>query len=416
MVLTSRIYGHSLSSIEKELIFSREDTGYVRSLHTSGALFSLDPSPFLQSPKRVVYIAHCTPPENGTWVFASVYDEKQEIMKDRAGYYTLTIKYVDSWSPVDPSALVRPGPLSPGEVHEYFTRPYLGEEEIVDGIALCSALYSVSSPPLPDEKGGVHAAVLGKKRPWQGFKKSMGVIPREFSRETAPVYYSVADREKQVVDIRAEEINLAYLNPETFPMHIPVVLDEVEVRPAKEYTLDMQSQAPLVTAFLLDSLMVRPAVPESLSSSITDTFHALIDEFKSSGWVPYKQDFGSLVPRLGMAFARYHSHRKVSRDDLTGAVDLWSDMYYRARKVVSTQYEVSRLFRLDDRSRRLYLDLVDAFQLETPIPLKEARRQAVSFRNDWEFEEALDTLNRNGLLIRPGRDAITILDNRPVRV
>jgi hypothetical protein len=31
-------------------------------------------------------------------------------------------------------------------------------------------------------------------------------------------------------------------------------------------------------------------------------------------------------------------------------------------------------------------------------------------------EMALDTMNRNGLLIRPGRDAITILDNRPVKI
>ena len=29
---------------------------------------------------------------------------------------------------------------------------------------------------------------------------------------------------------------------------------------------------------------------------------------------------------------------------------------------------------------------------------------------------ALDTMNRNGQLIRPGRDAITILDNRPVKM
>ncbi|HNU60435.1 MAG TPA: RecQ family ATP-dependent DNA helicase, partial [Aquaticitalea sp.] len=41
------------------------------------------------------------------------------------------------------------------EIHDYFTKPYLGEEEVVDGIALCSALYAVSSPPLSDEKGGV---------------------------------------------------------------------------------------------------------------------------------------------------------------------------------------------------------------------------------------------------------------------
>jgi hypothetical protein len=100
----------------------------------------------------------------------------------------------------------------------------------------------------------------------------------------------------------------------------------------------------------------------------------------------------------------------------TGAVDLWSDMYYRAKKVVSTQYEVSRLYRPDDRSRKLYLDLVDSFGLEIPIPLQEVRSLITSGKNEGDFEEALDTLKRYGLLIKPGHDSIKILDNRPVKV
>jgi hypothetical protein len=38
----------------------------------------------------------------------------------------------------------------------------------------------------------------------------------------------------------------------------------------------------------------------------------------------------------------------------------------------------------------------------------------VSFRSNRKFEEVSDTMNRNGFLIRLGRDAMTILDNRPV--
>ncbi|HQC12699.1 MAG TPA: hypothetical protein PKY15_04995, partial [Methanoregulaceae archaeon] len=185
MTLKNRLYGHSLSAIEKELIFSREDTGFVRQIHSSGAVFYLDPSPFLETPRRELYVAHCPPPENGCLVHASVSTVKQEMMKDAAGYYSLEVKYVDSWSRVDPNSLCsRRGILSPEEIHDYFTKPYLGEEEVVDGIALCSALYAVSSPPLSDEKGGVYAAVLGKNKPWLGFKKSLGVIPREFMKAT----------------------------------------------------------------------------------------------------------------------------------------------------------------------------------------------------------------------------------------
>jgi len=416
MTLKNRFYGHSLSAIEKELIFSREDTGFVRQIHSSGAVFYLDPSPFLQTPKREVYVAQCPPPENGTLVRASVSEVKQDIIKDAVGYYTLTVKYVDSWSPVDPNVLsTGRGIISSEEIHDYFTKPYLGEEEVVDGIALCSALYAVSSPPLLEEKGGVYAAILGKRKPWLGFKKSLNIIPQEFRKGTSPFYYSISENEKKVENSRADEINLAYLNPEQVPMHIPVVLEDVEVRPSKSYSLDMQSLNPMVTGFILDSLMIRPEMPQSLESYVTDTFHTVVEEFKGSGWVPYKQDFSSLVPRLSRSFARYHAHLKLSKKDVNQAVDLWSDMYYRAKKVVSTQYEVSRLYRLDDKSRKLYLDLVDSFGLEIPIPLREVRSQITSFRNEGDFDEALDTLNRYGLLIKPGHDRIKILDNRSVK-
>ena len=175
--------GTSLSTIEKELIFSLMHTGFVRPIHASGAVFCLDPSPFLQTPKREVYIAHCPPPGKSALIKAVVSEVKQDLMKDRDGYYTLVVKYVDSWSHVDPNTLLaKRGVISPEEVHDYFTRPYRGEEEIVDSIGLCSALYAVSSPPLLEEKGGVYAAILGKKKPWLGFKKSMGIIPQNFVR------------------------------------------------------------------------------------------------------------------------------------------------------------------------------------------------------------------------------------------
>src|SRR5690606_38884841 len=141
------------------------------------------------------------------------------------------------------------GLISSDEVRHYFTMPYLGEEERVESVALCSALYAVSSPPLLEEKGGIYAAILGKKKPWLGFKKSLAIIPREFRQNTSPYYYAISEQEKKVENKRAEEINLAYHNPEQIPMHIPVVLDQVEVQPSKNYALDMQSLGPMVTAF-----------------------------------------------------------------------------------------------------------------------------------------------------------------------
>jgi hypothetical protein len=63
----------------------------------------------------------------------------------------------------------------------------------------------------------------------------------------------------------------------------------------------------------------------------------------------------------------------------------------------------------------LYLDRVDSSGLEIAIPLHEVRAQITSFRSQYDFDEAPDNLNRNGLQIKPGHDSIKILDNRPVK-
>jgi len=416
MALKNRIYGHSLSSIERELIFSREDTGFVRAIHASGNIFYLDPSPFLKTPRREVYVAHCPPPAQGDLIQASVSSVDTDIMKDRAGYYSLAVKHVESWTPIDPNSLPRrKNVLSQEEIRGYFSMPYRGEEKVVDEIALCSALYAVSSPPLGDEKGGVFAAILGKAKPWSGFKRSMGIIPGEFRKTTSPYYYHIAPHEDTVRSVNAYEVNLAYLNPERLPMHIPVVLDDVEVRASKSYTQDLQSLNPMVTAFILDSLMIRPEIPAGLDSYVTDTMYSVIEDFKGAGYVPYQQNFDSLVPRLSLAFARFHSHLTLSKKDVTAAVDVWSDMFYRAKRVVTDQYEVSRLYRLDDASRRLYLDLVASFELEQAIPLSDVREQITYFKTPESFDEALSILNQQGLLLKPGPGTIKILDNRSVK-
>jgi len=43
------------------------------------------------------------------------------------------------------------------------------------------------------------------------------------------------------------------------------------------------------------------------------------------------------------------------------------------------------------------------------------RTDCPSFRSEWDFEEAINTLNRYGLLTKPRHDRIKILDNRSVK-
>jgi hypothetical protein len=63
MSLYDRWQGSELSVLEKELIFNRDNTGFVEYDTKDGKYFYLHPSPFLNSPKREIFCAEsCDPP------------------------------------------------------------------------------------------------------------------------------------------------------------------------------------------------------------------------------------------------------------------------------------------------------------------------------------------------------------------
>ncbi len=408
--LSQRMYGYSFSEIEKEILFRNKDLGFVRPANTEGTVFYLDPSPFLKTPKREVYVALCPPPQKGALIRVFVSETREEIIRDHAGYFRLNVHCITSFEPVDPATLIRhQSLLHPDEVTGFFSLPYTGEEEIVNEIAMCSALYTISSPPLPDQKGGINAAVLGRSKPWAGFKRSMDIIPSELKRESSDYFYRLSIQEEDYVNLKSREISLAFLNPERVPMHIPLVLD-VEIKNLSKYKETLQVQKPLVTAFMLDALLMQPVLPDNLQGPMIDTMYELVSDVKGSGSIPYTQDFNSLIPRLGASFARYNARFNVRSDDIKKGVDLWSDMFYRAKKIVSTQHPVAQLYRLSDAARRLYVDLNDVYGIENPIMVAEIPAHIPRAKNPYGYEEALDDLNRQGLVIRLNHSTIKLLD------
>jgi hypothetical protein len=410
MSLTRRMYGYSFSEIEKELIFRRKDTGFVRYLTKDGNLFYLDPSPFFKMQKREVYAALCPPPPERTLIKVAVSDIKENITKDTSGYYRLLIKCASSWEKIDPGSLLkRKSLLSPEEVKEFFKLPFIGEEEQIERIAVCSALFTVSAPPRPFEKGGITAAIMGKKKNWSGFKKGMEIIPPELKQVSSDYFYRLFIKEEHLDPVSCREINLAYLNPDTIPLHIPLVLD-VELKSSSIYKEVFAAQKPLVTAFMLDALIIEPVVSENLEQYIADAMYGLVSDVKGSGSLPYIQDFGSLLPRLGTSFARYNSRFNVNKMDIKSGIDLWSEMFYQAKKMMSVQHPVARMYRLSDNARKLYLDLTDAFGLDNPIPVSDIAKNVSLFKNTHDYDEALDDLNHHGLIIRLNNSTIKVLD------
>lgn len=408
MSLGDRGYGYELSEIEKEFIFNRVDAGFVRYNTVNGRSFYLDPSPYLKTPKAEIFVAeNCQPPRNREFVEVSVYNAEDVIQKAKGGYSKFHKKYINSWKSIDTNKIVRRRRLfDPGDITNFFKSPYLGNKDIIEGICLCSALYAVSSPPISNEIGGINAAVMGKKRPWSGFKTIMGVIPKEFQQSSSRNFYKISDKEMVVNPKRSLEVNLAYLNPESIPMHIPLAL-EVEAKTVRNYKENIKAESPMVRAYILDSLIIQPTIPNNLESYLTDSIYSLTNDFKGAGF-SYKQDWGSVVPKISLSFARLNSELKITKKYVEEAVDLWSDMFYLTKQAVSTPLPVAKFYKLGDNERKLYAELIDIFGADVSIPEPEAIKN--TSLSELDYAEAIKNLNIYGLIIKMPNKHIKVLE------
>ncbi len=237
----------------------------------------------------------------------------------------------------------------------------------------------------------------------------MQIIPSEFKRPSSDIYYKISEQ-VDLPKLKSKEINLAFHNPEKIPMDIPVVL-EVDVQTKKDYNDAIDSLTPMVRGYLLDSLMIQPQIPENLSSHITEKVYEVINDVKSSGSIPYFQNLGTSIPKLTLSFSRLNTRITTGKNDINEVVDLWADMFYRAKKMVSTQHEVSRLYnRLDDKARRLYIDLIDMFDYDVSVKIAEIPKIISTFRRPSDYDDAIEILCNNGLLLKPNNTTIRILD------
>ena len=104
MSLYDRWQGSELSVLEKELIFNRDNTGFVEYDTKDGRYFYLHPSPFLNSPKREIFCAEsCDPPAEHTFVEVEIESERE--FTPRGSQDRITVKTISGWKPFDPSPL-----------------------------------------------------------------------------------------------------------------------------------------------------------------------------------------------------------------------------------------------------------------------------------------------------------------------
>ena len=399
MSLYDRWQGSELSVLEKELIFNKDNTGFVEYDAKNGKYFFLHPSPFLNTPKKEIYYAKlCDPPAERTFVEVEIESEEECLVK--GSQERITIKSICSWKPFDPDLLAGQRKiLDYEEILHYFTVPFRGEVETIEQIATCSALYSLSSPPIISEVGGINAAVLGKKAQWTTFRWSMNIIPQDFFQVNARYRYYISDQEKCMVARGCEELSRAIYRPENYIMDIPLVVEDASPNQlSKDYKEIIKEEQPLVTSYILDALMLKPDPMSTVEKTITDAVYAIREEYKRTGYSPYKQNLGDAVPKLTSAIARLQRASKATQSDVESVVELWLDMHHKANKIYSSPLKVAKRYDLLDTARKLYVELHETYGLEYWIPLDEAAAKTTLHHE--EFMVSLESLVFAGFAIR----------------
>ena len=404
--LTNRENGYQLSGTEYSLIFENKDIGFVRFADRNDKLFYLDPSLFLNTVKPEYYILeNCLPPKKGELIQVSVSQTDSKIYKDKDAYSRIIIKYVQNWKKLDPNKLKRRKTVQTYEFKDFFTRPFKGNRDFIEKVGCCLSLYAVASPQISDfEKGGLNSALLSKKREWNTFKRIMNVIPDELKQVSSRNYYKILDHEEQVNPINCSEVSLAFLNPSTIPVQIPIAMD---VEPISDYYSNIEYEIPMIRSYILDALLYQPEIPKKLDSYVTDCVYSLIEDVKKSGRIPYSQNLGSAIPKLSLSFARLNFETELTKTDIIECVDLWSEMFKRAKKISSTQLNPNDFYKLSENARKIYIELHEIFGIDVVIDKEDLKK--VLKIPEWDLEETLQELNLKGAIFSPDNEHIKIL-------
>jgi len=411
MLLQDRSRGYEFSEFEKELIFRRENTGLVQYISKDGKLFSLNPSPFFESMKNEHFFAEsCDPPPNNTFVEVEVSSSDYAYSQTHDGFRKDVLKKIGGWKPFNPSQLSqRQKLIAHDQIIEFFSQPFQRHDDITERISTCAALFAFSSPPITENVGGVNAAILSKKIQWDAFIRPMNSIPREFFQSDSKYFYCISAKEKLIHQSKSEEINLAFLNPEKLMADIPIVIEDISIK--RMYGIqkdDIEDNRKFITAYLIDSLMIKPNPMETVVKQVTDAVYEIRDEYLRSGISPYRQNLGDAIPKLSASIARLHLDAEVKPDYVKKVIDLWKEMHRRVRYRMGDSLSISKYYEFSDNTRKLYAELHDIYGKEYPIPMQEVIN-VTSLKNDTDFNHALNELVERGFALRD-RKGITLLE------
>ncbi|WP_292468310.1 hypothetical protein [Methanolobus sp.] len=408
--LKNREFGYELSGVEHKLIFESDEMGFVRFDGRSRRLFYLDPSPFLSTPKRDIYIIadESVPiPKMNDLIKVTSFETERVVKGTFDNLVNIDVRYVKAWIKIDPNKLLHRKVMDQEEYINFFKHPFNRADENIDSISQCLAICSVSSNAIGiNEKGGIDSGIIAKKSGWNSFLSLQKVIPREFKSVKSPYFYSSSAVEKKINPLGSMEVNLSILMPKETFVHLPIVFD-AEMRPKSDYSADVSFEIPFVRAHLLDTLMFQPEITQKAEKCLTDRIYEMTETFTSSHNFVYKQDLGDAAPKLGSSIARMNFSNEVSVANVREGFDIWMDMFVHASKFKKSNLSSGEIFRLPKEAAQLYLQLEDTFGIDVIISMKDV--ETISLLSPFELSNAIAALRNAGAIYSPRLDFIKIL-------
>lgn len=408
--LKNREFGYELSGVEHKLIFDNDDMGFVRFDGRSRHLFYLDPSPFLQTPKREFYMISdesVPTPNKNDLIKVTSFETERVVRGTFANLVNIDVRHVKAWKKVDPKKLLHRKVMDQEEYVNFFKHPFQSADENRDSISQCLAMCSVSSNAIGiNEKGGIDSGIIAKKSGWDSFVSLQKLIPREFKNTRSPYFYHSSRLEKNLNPSGSREINLSILMPKETFVHVPIVFD-VEMRPRTAYSTDVSFEIPFVRAHLLDALMFQPEISEKAEKCLTDQIYEMTETFTHSSNFVYKQDLGAAAPKLGSSIARMNLSNEVSVSNVREGFDIWMDMFAHASKFQKSNLSPGEIFRLSKEAAQLYLQLEDTFGIDISISMADVEK--ISLLTPFELSDALASLRSAGAIYSPRVDSIKLL-------
>ncbi|RLI81670.1 hypothetical protein DRP04_05630 [Archaeoglobales archaeon] len=399
--MEQRIWGYELAEIEKELIFEKENTGYVRWEDRKHGIACLDPSPFLKTTKFEYYVFQCEYPKEGMLIEAEI-DQVREILdKDKEGVMRrFQVKFVTGWRELNPFEIIRhKKPLiSRDELRYALLSPFTRKD---NAIADSIAVYLASSPPFANRKGGIIAGCLIRnKRIWRTFTKILSVIPPQFRSIRSRYYYDFKYGEPTNLNVEKmapAEINLDYVNPENIHIHVPQPLVDVDVKPVREFEPWLKEVRPLVRALILQMVLLNPKIDKMAERALLDEIYEIHDNLLANGTAPFKPDLTS-IQRIVTSLSRLEMCQEVTPRKVTEAAEFWLKAYEESLKITSRIIDLRGFFKLDEKSRKLYMIIRD---IGSEVSEAEIYREATKRKmNEFDVELALEELRIKGFIIQ----------------